>query len=87
MPDKMMKKIMDKFLLYYSVKRRSLVAVRKIPKGKIIEASDIAIKRPGSGVPVELFDVVVGSLSTRDIMEDEILHYGGFALQQKEKEK
>ena len=64
--------------------RRSLVAARKIPKGKIIEASDIAIKRPGSGVPVELFDVVVGSLSTRDIMEDEILHYGDFALQQKE---
>lgn len=65
--------------------RRSLVAARKIPKGKIIEGNDIAIKRPGSGIPVELFDVVVGSLSTRDIMEDEILQYGDFALPRKVK--
>ncbi len=64
--------------------RRSLVAAKKIPKGKIIEHSDIAIKRPGTGVPVKLFDVVVGSISTRDIMEDEILYYGDFTLRQDE---
>ena len=62
--------------------RRSLVAARYIPKGKVIEKDDIAIKRPGTGVPPDLYDVVVGSIASRNIEEDEILRFGDF-IQQK----
>ena len=58
--------------------RRSIVAARRIPKGKIIDESDITIKRPGIGVPPEFYDVVIGSTATRDIQEDEILKFGDF---------
>ena len=60
--------------------RRSLVAARFIPKGKTIEEDDIAIKRPGVGVPPDLYNVVVGSTATRDIKEDEIIKFGYFAV-------
>ncbi|SHF00273.1 N-acetylneuraminate synthase [Marinitoga hydrogenitolerans DSM 16785] len=58
--------------------RRSLVAARFIPKGKIIEKGDIAIKRPGIGVSPELYEKIIGSIATRDINDDEILHFGDF---------
>lgn len=58
--------------------RRSLVAARFIPKGKVIDENDIAIKRPGIGVSPELYDKVIGSTATRDINDDEILHFGDF---------
>ncbi len=59
--------------------RRSIVAARDIPRGKIIEKEDLTIKRPGIGVPPELLDIVIGSISTRDIKEDEILKFGDFS--------
>lgn len=58
--------------------RRSIVAARDIPKGKVIEEGDITVKRPGKGIPPELFFTVIGSVATRDIKEDEILEYGDF---------
>ena len=58
--------------------RRSLVAKRKIGKGKVIEPEDIEIKRPGTGVSPILYDVVIGSVATRDIDEDEIIQFGDF---------
>ncbi|GAB6190219.1 N-acetylneuraminate synthase family protein [Marinitoga arctica] len=58
--------------------RRSLIAAKFIPKGKVITKEDIDIKRPGIGVPPELYDKVIGSISTRDINEDEIIYFGDF---------
>ncbi|ACR79976.1 N-acetylneuraminate synthase family protein [Kosmotoga olearia] len=60
--------------------RRSLVAKRFIPAGKIIEETDIEIKRPGTGVSPLLYDKVIGSKATRDIGEDEILQFGDFRI-------
>lgn len=53
--------------------RRSLVALRDIPTGKKIELSDLAWKRPASGVCPSLIDEVIGSVAVRDIGEDEVL--------------
>lgn len=55
------------------VARKSLVAVRPIKAGEVLEREAIAIKRPGTGIsPVEL-DYVLGRRLNRDIEEDESL--------------
>lgn len=53
--------------------RKSLVAVRYISKGQTISADDLACKRPGSGLPPKLFDVVIGQKAAVDIQADSIL--------------
>ena len=53
------RKIIGKFEKHYlpseevsrEYARRSLVAKRYIPKGKVIEKEDITWKRPGTGIP------------------------------------
>jgi len=53
--------------------RRSLVAAKDIPKGKIIEKSDLTFKRPAHGISPKYFDEVVGQVANTDIKEDDIL--------------
>jgi len=55
--------------------RRSLVAKRPIAKGEVITADAIAIKRPGTGIPLDLLPHVVGGTALRDINEDEVLGF------------
>lgn len=55
--------------------RRSMVAAVPIAKGATITAEMIAVKRPGSGLHPELFDVLVGSVAQRDIAEDTPLQW------------
>ena len=58
--------------------RRSLVSKKAIPAGKVIDLEDIDIKRPGTGISPELYDIIIGSIATRDIEEDELLNFGDF---------
>lgn len=60
--------------------RRSVVASRFIPKGKIIEEKDVVLKRPGTGIPAALYDNVIGGKALRDIAEDEILKFKDIIL-------
>ena len=53
--------------------RRSLVASKDIPKGKVIEKSDLTFKRPAHGVSPKYIDDVVGKEAKFDIMEDDII--------------
>lgn len=53
--------------------RRSLVAKRSIPKGKIIEKEDLTWKRPGTGISPGLLKNVLGKTALEDIKEDEII--------------
>ena len=55
--------------------RRSLVAKKRIPKGKIISKDDITWKRPASGIDPREFDHVVGMKSRLDIDADTILKW------------
>jgi len=64
---------LDVELLARKNARRSLVAKRDIPKGKIIEAEDLTFKRPASGISPKFIDDVIGKRALVDIKEDEIL--------------
>lgn len=57
----------------YKLARRSLIAKRNIPKGKIIERGDIIIKRPGYGIAPKFLDLIIGKAAKKDIEEDDII--------------
>ena len=58
--------------------RRSLVAAKAIPQGKIIERSELTFKRPAHGVSPKFIDDVVGKKATVDIEEDTVINYNLF---------
>ena len=58
--------------------RRSLVALKNIPKGKVIEVEDLTFKRPAHGVSPKFIDEVVGSVSVRDIKDDDVIKWNMF---------
>lgn len=62
--------------------RRSIVAKRKIPKGKKIEIDDITWKRPGTGILPWMIDHVIGGEALRDIEEDEIIMFNDIKFKQ-----
>lgn len=55
--------------------RRSLVAARSIPEGKIIDGADLTWKRPASGISPKEIKVVIGKKATRNIEEDEVMKW------------
>jgi len=55
--------------------RRSLVAARDIAAGEIITESCLTAKRPGMGIPPNLWDVVVGRQARRDIAAGSIISW------------
>ncbi len=57
----------------YTKARRSVVAARDIPRGTVITAEMLTVKRPGHGVPPRQLDELVGRTAARDIEEDEVI--------------
>ena len=55
------------------VARRSIVAVRSMQAGEWIDASAVAVKRPGGGLPPSRLDSVIGTRLARAIGADEPL--------------
>ncbi|WP_025774183.1 N-acetylneuraminate synthase [Neomoorella thermoacetica] len=55
--------------------RRSLVAARDIAAGEIITESCLTARRPGTGIPPNFWDVVVGRQARRDIGAGSILSW------------
>ena len=55
--------------------RRSLVARKIIPQGKVIQRNDLTYKRPAHGISPKYIDEVVGKKSNRDISEDEVMQW------------
>ncbi|MCI8584225.1 MAG: N-acylneuraminate-9-phosphate synthase [Dorea sp.] len=53
--------------------RRSIIAAVDIPKGKVIESSDLYAKRPGTGISPDKINDVVGKVSLKDIEKDCII--------------
>lgn len=49
---------------------RSLVARCDLREGHTVAASDLALKKPGGGLPPEMFDFVVGKRLTRPVSKD-----------------
>lgn len=60
--------------------RRSLIAAKQIPSGKIIDESDLTWKRPAHGIsPIDI-KTLIGKKSIVQIEEDEILKWNMFEL-------
>jgi N,N'-diacetyllegionaminate synthase len=57
----------------FRIGRRSLVAARAIEAGATITREDIAVKRPGYGIPVYQLDIVIGRRAAVAIEADDIL--------------
>lgn len=60
------------------VARRSLIATRDIRTGEIIKESDIAIKRPGTGILPKFKEIVIGMKLVNDIQQDEPFRWENF---------
>lgn len=60
--------------------RRSLVAKRNIPKGKIVEYNDLTWKRPGHGISPRFIDEVIGKRTIVNIDEDVILQWNHLVI-------
>lgn len=58
--------------------RRSLVALRNIPAGKVIEYADLTWKRPASGISPKYIYELIGKRATVDIEEDTVLVWNLF---------
>lgn len=59
----------------YRLGRRSLVAAQDISKGHTITREDIAVKRPGFGIPVHEMDILIGRRAARDLEADDVLEW------------
>lgn len=59
--------------------RRSLVAARLIPAGKIIEPQDVTWKRPAKGIDPRDYDRLIGSRAKGSIDEDTVLRWSMFS--------
>ena len=53
--------------------RRSLVAAKDIPLGKVIEESDLTWKRPAKGISPKDMAAVLGTKASKSIKEDEVM--------------
>lgn len=55
--------------------RKSLVVVQDLKSGTVLDASHLAIKRPGYGIAPKCIDEVIGSSLKRDLLMDEVLSW------------
>ena len=67
------KKPLTPELQYISVARKSIVANCDIKAGEKFTSENLAIKRPGSGIPPREFKNILGKIATRDISQDTLL--------------
>jgi len=55
------------------VARKSIVAKKAIKKGEILTKENLTIKRPGSGISPMSWNEVIGTIASRDYIEDELI--------------
>jgi N-acetylneuraminate synthase/N,N'-diacetyllegionaminate synthase len=53
----------------------SVVTVRDVAAGTALAAQDVAVKRPGSGIPAKHLEEVVGRVAARPIAADTPLQW------------
>lgn len=52
---------------------KSVVAAHDLPAGRTLHESDLAVKKPGTGIPAASIETVVGRVLQRDVVADEQL--------------
>ena len=53
--------------------RKSLVAISDIKKGEIFTPENVGVKRPGVGISPMKWDLVIGTIASRDFFRDEMI--------------
>ena len=61
------------------IARRSVVALRDVARGEKLTVTNIALRRPGTGLAPEMLDQVLGGVATRDLRAGEPLRLGDVA--------
>jgi N,N'-diacetyllegionaminate synthase len=57
------------------IARKSIVAARSIRKGQQLSYENIAVKRPGDGIPPKFAGLIVGMKASADIEADEVIRW------------
>jgi N,N'-diacetyllegionaminate synthase len=52
---------------------RSIVARRALPRGTVLQQEDLALKKPGTGLPADRLPDLLGKTLARDVVEDQLL--------------
>lgn len=58
--------------------RRSLVALRALPRGHVLTEDDLGAKRPGTGISPDELQWALGRKLARDVQPDQVLHWSDF---------
>ena len=67
------KKVTDSERKNIEIARKSIIALRDIPKGEVLSENNITTKRPGSGIsPIHWFEVL-GTKAIKDFKRDECI--------------
>jgi N,N'-diacetyllegionaminate synthase len=61
------------------IARRSVVALRDIARGEAFSVANTSVRRPGTGLPPEMLQVVIGGIATRDLRAGEPVGFGDVA--------
>ena len=67
------KRVTDAEMEMFRLGRRSVVAARSMPTGHEITSEDLAIKRPGLGVPVHELHALIGRRTSHAFEVDDII--------------
>ena len=58
--------------------RRSIVSSKKLTKGDVIKETDLAYKRPGTGIPPNEYSYLIGRKLNTDLEEDSLFNWYNF---------
>lgn len=64
---------------YVRLVRKSLIAAHDIPAGKKITVDDVAIKRPGTGIPPKEIERILNRSMKKKILKDSVLRWEDIA--------
>ena len=67
------KSVSQKEMVKRDAFRRSIVAAKEIPMGKLIELDDLDLKRPGTGLEPKFINLVTGKRAKKHIQYDTII--------------
>lgn len=59
--------------------RRSVIVTRDLPAGTVLNRTDLDAKRPGTGLPPEMIEELVGKTLVRDVKADTLITDGDFS--------
>ncbi len=63
----------SRFSVMKQIFEKSVVSLVKIPKGKVITATMVGCKKPGTGIQARRLDEIIGKKARKDIPADSLI--------------